>query len=405
MDSVNYPILKAFLITIKNGISALGHGVLDLVGVCNNTIKTSNSFNFIDRLPLAIKDSIIQNNTNILSNISVKSLINISEMHLKSGILNHTLFFMHEHHITEALYITSVIGCLFLVTEFFDLCGAKNLQNQDTKLLLEASSLRDECAVAQKKMLLILQEIGPEVEAQLDLERARLLAEARVAIEQQEQLERDRLLAKVQAQLDQQLEQILHAAANKAVIDKARADQVSEDKAVSDAARIARITAMVAQAQAKWAKDMPDGTPISASFICDSVDSGMLIMVKKECIDKMLATITPKATEEIVEKYSSFLERYSIADIIERVFRPVFEEIIVIQSQFDYYIFDEPSIMDGTKTVEVFIKDFFIESTVNRYAYIMPMIEKIICWNIDLLNEGNGVSVFLNQRLVVDKDF
>ena len=192
---------------------------------------------------------------------------------------------------------------------------------------------------------------------------------------------------------------------NKAVIDKARADQVSEDKAVSDAARIARITAMVAQAQAKWANDMPDGTPISASFICDSVDSGMLIMVRKECIDKMLATITPKATEEIVEKYSSFLERYSIADIIERVFRPVFEEFIVIQSQFDYYIFDEPSIMDGTKTVEVFIKDFFIESTVNRYAYIMPMIEKISCGNIDLLNAGNGVSVFLNQRLVVDKDF
>jgi hypothetical protein len=198
VDNVNYPILKAFLITIKNGISALGHGVLDLVGF-NNSTKTSISFSqhFIERLPLSIKDSIIQNNTNILSNISVKSLINISEMHLKSGILNHTLFFMHEHHITEALYITSVIGCLFLVTEYF--AGAKNLQNK--QILLDADSLRQECEdyiLSQKKIYSSLNENARLLaEAQIN-ERARLLEEARVAIEQQEQLERDRLLAEAQ---------------------------------------------------------------------------------------------------------------------------------------------------------------------------------------------------------------
>ena len=156
VDSVNYPILKAFLITIKKGISALGHGVLDLVGVCNNTIKTSNSFNFIDRLPLAIKDSIIQNNTNILSNISVKSLINISDMGLKtsSGFLNNALFFMHEHR-SEGLYVTSVIACLFLA-EYFDLCGAKNLKaSKNKQILLDADSLRQECAEAQKKMFVL----------------------------------------------------------------------------------------------------------------------------------------------------------------------------------------------------------------------------------------------------------
>jgi hypothetical protein len=120
VDSVNYPVIKGFAILIKNGFSAIGHGVLDIIGVCNNTIKPSNTFNFIARLPLSIKDIIIQNNNNILSNIGVKSLINISDMHLKpgSGFLNNSLFFIERYHIAEALYVTSVIGCLFLIKPF-----------------------------------------------------------------------------------------------------------------------------------------------------------------------------------------------------------------------------------------------------------------------------------------------
>ena len=187
VDNVNYPVIKGFAIIAKNGISALGHGVLDLVGF-NNSTKTSISFSqhFIERLPLAIKDSIIQNNTNILSNISVKSLINISDLGLKtsSGFLNNALFFMHEHR-SEGLYVTSVIACLFLA-EYFDLCGAKNLKaSKNKQILLDADSLRQECAEAQKKMFVFLHELGPKVEAQLDLERAQLVDKAIAGIRAQ----------------------------------------------------------------------------------------------------------------------------------------------------------------------------------------------------------------------------
>ena len=41
-------------------------------------------------------------------------------MHLKpgNGFLNNILFFIERYHITEALYVTSVIGCLFLIKPF-----------------------------------------------------------------------------------------------------------------------------------------------------------------------------------------------------------------------------------------------------------------------------------------------
>jgi len=138
-----------------------------------------------------------------------------------------------------------------------------------------------------------------------------------------------------------EIEQLDRAAANKAIA----------DNAAFDAVEIARITAMVAEAQAKWANTMPDGTPIRASFICDSLDSGVLTMVKKESIDKIIATLKPRATVEIREKYSSFLIRCSIDDIIERVFRPVFEECVDIQAYFDSYILHEPSIRAETNKV------------------------------------------------------
>jgi len=213
VDSVNYPVIKGFTILIKNGFSAIGHGVLDIIGVCNNTIKPSNSFNFnfIERLPLSIKDIIIQNNNNILSNIGVKSLINISDMHLKpgSGFLNNILFFIERYHIAEALYVTSVIGCLFLIKPFlawnWGLGDPERIKNKAEKqIFLDALSLRTECEdyiLSQKKIYSSFNEHARLLaEAQI-IERARLLEEARVAIEQQEQLERARLLADRRAQI------------------------------------------------------------------------------------------------------------------------------------------------------------------------------------------------------------
>jgi hypothetical protein len=215
VDSVNYPVIKGFAILIKNGFSAIGHGVLDIIGVCNNTIKPSNTFNFIARLPLSIKDIIIQNNNNILSNIGVKSLINISDMHLKpgSGFLNNSLFFIERYHIAEALYVTSVIGCLFLIKPFlawnWGLGDPERIKNKaEKKIFLDALSLRTECEdyiLSQKKLYSSFNE------------HARLLVEA-------QNIERARLLA-----------------------DKAIADKAIVDKTIAD--RRAQITANVAKAR------------------------------------------------------------------------------------------------------------------------------------------------------------
>ena len=222
VDSVNYPIIKGFAILIKNGFSAIGHGVLDIIGVCNNTIKTSNSFNFIDRLPLSIKDIISQNNNNILSNIGVKSLINISDMHLKpgNGFLHNILFFIDHYHITEALYVTSVIGCLFLIKPF--LAWNWGLGDPESKagkqIFVDALSLRTECEayiLSQKKLYSSLNEHARLLVEAQNIERARLLEEA-------QNIESARLLADRRAQIT--------ANVAKARLAESTAAQITADK-------------------------------------------------------------------------------------------------------------------------------------------------------------------------------
>jgi len=236
VDSVNYPVIKGFAILIKNGFSAIGHGVLDIIGVCNNTIKPSNTFNFIARLPLSIKDIIIQNNNNILSNIGVKSLINISDMQLKpgSGFLNNIWFFIERYHITEALYVTSVIGCLFLIKPFlawnWGLGDPEIIKNKAEKqIFLDALSLRTECEdniLSQKEIYSSLNEHARLLVEAQNIERARLLEEA-------QNIERARLLEEAQN------------------IERARllADKAIVDKTIADADRRAQITANVAKAR------------------------------------------------------------------------------------------------------------------------------------------------------------
>ena len=119
VDSVNYPVIKGFAIIAKNSIKAIFNGAFDLT-VSSKTAIPKIAQNFCDKINfLDIKVNLLET-SNIVNNISVKSLINISEMHLKSGngFLSSALFFIQQYHIKEALYVTSIIGCLFLIKPF-----------------------------------------------------------------------------------------------------------------------------------------------------------------------------------------------------------------------------------------------------------------------------------------------
>jgi hypothetical protein len=159
-------------------------------------------------------------------------------MHLKpgSGFLNTSLFFIERYHIAEALYVTSVIGCLFLIKPFlawnWGLGDPERIKNKaEKKIFLDALSLRTECEdyiLSQKKLYSSLNEHARLLVEAQNIERARLLAEA-------QNIERARLLAEAQnierARLLVEAQNIERA---RLLADKAIADKAIVDKTIAD---------------------------------------------------------------------------------------------------------------------------------------------------------------------------